>query len=244
MKMKTEKIFVESSSYETMNVKSSSKQIGFWQFSIPQTHRLVCFHYVADVLQTTMRTVPTLAPFPISHRQTKLCLLWISCLLNLIEKKANPSRYQISITCFFFILRCRWVGKVDDCEANENHSRDGILAGGVRAISAGGLQQHNSESDGDYPGDGSAAYWLCRSTENGCGAAVLYIRVGGGRGRVDAGAGDFDEETVVGWRRAAMLLSLARISAQRLRRLLFKFPGSHCTTELRSHTTGRAEDAS
>lgn len=150
---------------------------------------------------------------------------------------------RISSNFFVAIRRCRRVGQVDDCEANENHSRDGIFAGGVRAIPAGGVQQHNSESDGDYSGDGPAAYRLCRSAEDGRGAPVFHIRFGGRGGRADAGAGGADEETVVGSGRSAVLRTLARISTQRLRCLLFKFPGPHRTAELRPHATGRAQDA-
>lgn len=91
---------------------------------------------------------------------------------------------------FFWLIKCRcWrIGKINDRQANEDHPRVGLFAGGMRTVSARGIQQHNSELDGHYSSDGPTENWLPGAAKHGCGQTIFHIRLGGRRGRIESRA--------------------------------------------------------
>lgn len=138
------------------------------------------------------------------------------------------------------ICRRRRIGQIDNSQTDEDHPRDGLLAGGVRGVPTRRLQQHRTEFDGHNTSDGPAKDRICGSCKNRHCAPVLYTRLGRRRGHPATGDRAADEEALVGRWCAAIICTLARISAERLGWLLSELTGPHRAAQLHTHTAGCA----
>lgn len=87
---------------------------------------------------------------------------------GIYSNSQNIVRIQSNLICTNVLLisllcRRRWVWQIDHCQTNEDYPRNRIFARGMWTVPTSCLQQHDTEFDGNYPGNRSTSNRICWS---------------------------------------------------------------------------------